>query len=91
MGHNEATRIIREIFSRGLDSWPIGRSIFHALKRFDSASEGSYHTAEVELRGWEIYFYLKDYYGNVLKSYSVEWSGDPLLPCQRRGRGLYTL
>ena len=55
-GHDEAAKIIRKIFARGWESWPIGRSIFYALKRFDLASEGSYHTAEVELRGWEIYF-----------------------------------
>ena len=80
LGHEEVARIIRKIFSRGFESWPWARAIFHTLKHLGVAGEGNYYVVELELRGQELWLYLRDYYGNTLTAYAAPWTGEPPVP-----------
>jgi len=79
-GHREAKRIIHKLFARGPYSWPWARSVFYELKKLDLASEGNYYILEYNYNNKILCIYLRDYYGNIIKSYEYTWIDTKNLP-----------
>jgi len=75
-GHDYVKEVIHRLFSKGHLSWPWGRSIFYGLKKLGLADEGTPYIIEILYEeGW-LKLILRDLYGNTLKVFEREWSGE---------------
>ena len=75
-GHEEASRIIHNLFAKGHLSWVWSRSIFYGLKKLSLAQEGNYYVVELEYKDGVICLVLKDIYGNIINIYTILWSNN---------------
>ena len=75
-GHGYVEELIHRLFGKGHLSWPWSRSIFYGLKKVGLAEEGTPYIVEMFYEeGW-LKVILKDLYGNTLKVFEREWSGE---------------
>jgi len=75
-GHEESSKIIHRLFGKGHLSWPWGRSIFYGLKKLGLAGEGEQYIIELFYEDGWLKVILKDLYGNTIKIFEKEWSGE---------------
>ena len=75
-GHEEASKMIHKLFGKGHLSWPWSRSIFYGLKKLGLAEEGPSYIVELLYEDGWLKLILRDLYGNTIKIFEKEWSGE---------------
>ena len=75
-GHDYVKEVIHRLFAKGHLSWPWSRSIFYGLKRVGLAEEGQSYIVEMLYEDGWLKLILRDLYGNTIKVFEKEWSGE---------------
>jgi len=85
LGHKEASKIIKRIFSRGPYSWPWARSLSYGLKYLGLLEETTNFKIQLKRLDNEVEAWLWDLYTKeLLAQYTIKWEYETLEPLKNR-------